>query len=384
MEAKEWQKEAIEAWVTEGKRGTIKAPTGSGKSYLAIMAYHRIQNPTSETQVRPNFRMCVIVPTLALKAQWEKDLDNQNIPAVVWVINTVRENPKLLLAYPFIVLDEVHHYAAAQSKVIFNHMQYSYILGLSATPERRDMEHEVFYEHAPIVYTYKMVDAIANDDVADFEIEDIPVHLNTVTESRLRSVDDFIRLGMQRYQNDLSKVTRTLAQPGWQGKKEAGALMRAIQQRKGMLFDCIEKNDSAFHIAIGHRDERVIIFTEVISSAEKIYAKIVATGRLAILYHSKLKKKDKTQAIELFAKYPSAVLVSVKATDEGVNVPSASVGIIVSGTSVDRQFIQRLGRILRPQPGKTALLYHLFVANSKDEKWARQRVRDLKQQMRNN
>jgi superfamily II DNA or RNA helicase len=36
--------------------------------------------------------------------------------------------------------------------------------------------------------------------------------------------------------------------------------------------------------------------------------------------------------------------------DEGVDVPDAELGIIVSGTGSSREFIQRLGRLLRPKP----------------------------------
>ena len=41
------------------------------------------------------------------------------------------------------------------------------------------------------------------------------------------------------------------------------------------------------------------------------------------------------------------VMISVKSLDEGTNVPSVSTAIIIAGTSVKRQMIQRLGRILR-------------------------------------
>jgi superfamily II DNA or RNA helicase len=54
------------------------------------------------------------------------------------------------------------------------------------------------------------------------------------------------------------------------------------------------------------------------------------------------------------------VLVTSKVLNEGVDVPAANVGIIVSGSGSVREHVQRLGRILRPQPGKTAILYELI------------------------
>jgi superfamily II DNA or RNA helicase len=41
-------------------------------------------------------------------------------------------------------------------------------------------------------------------------------------------------------------------------------------------------------------------------------------------------------------------IVTSKVLDEGVDVPDAKLGIIVSGTGSGREYIQRLGRLLRP------------------------------------
>ena len=43
------------------------------------------------------------------------------------------------------------------------------------------------------------------------------------------------------------------------------------------------------------------------------------------------------------------VIVTSKVLDEGVDVPDAELGIILSGTGSSREFIQRLGRLLRPK-----------------------------------
>ncbi len=52
-------------------------------------------------------------------------------------------------------------------------------------------------------------------------------------------------------------------------------------------------------------------------------------------------------------------MVTSKVLNEGVDVPAANVGIVVSGSGSVREHVQRLGRILRPSPGKTAVLYEL-------------------------
>jgi superfamily II DNA or RNA helicase len=59
----------------------------------------------------------------------------------------------------------------------------------------------------------------------------------------------------------------------------------------------------------------------------------------------------------------SAVATS-KVLNEGVDVPSASVAIVVSGSGSVREHVQRLGRILRKQGDKRAVLYELITAQT--------------------
>jgi superfamily II DNA or RNA helicase len=65
--------------------------------------------------------------------------------------------------------------------------------------------------------------------------------------------------------------------------------------------------------------------------------------------------------------------VATSILDEGVDVPDASIGIVVSGTGQGRQFVQRLGRILRPTPGKEARLYEIVTRDTLEERTAKRR-----------
>ena len=52
--------------------------------------------------------------------------------------------------------------------------------------------------------------------------------------------------------------------------------------------------------------------------------------------------------------------------NEGVDVPEANIGIIVSGGASVREHVQRLGRILRAKPGKKAVLYELVNSGTSE------------------
>ena len=63
------------------------------------------------------------------------------------------------------------------------------------------------------------------------------------------------------------------------------------------------------------------------------------------------------------------ILITCKALDEGLDVPNVTIGIILSGTSMQRQRIQRLGRIIRKSEGKDkASLYYLHIAESTEDR----------------
>jgi superfamily II DNA or RNA helicase len=61
--------------------------------------------------------------------------------------------------------------------------------------------------------------------------------------------------------------------------------------------------------------------------------------------------------------------------NEGVDVPEASVAIVIAGTGMERETVQRLGRVLRPAPGKRAVLYELVTRDTAEEGVAERRRR---------
>jgi superfamily II DNA or RNA helicase len=64
--------------------------------------------------------------------------------------------------------------------------------------------------------------------------------------------------------------------------------------------------------------------------------------------------------------------------NEGVNIPDASVAIILSGSGSSREHIQRLGRILRKKEDKQAILYEVVTRNTTEE-YISQRRTDARQ-----
>ena len=121
-----------------------------------------------------------------------------------------------------------------------------------------------------------------------------------------------------------------------------------------------------------HRGERILVFT---ADNDAAYQMGEAFG-LPVLTH-KTKAAERRDLLERFRKGEYPVLLTSKVLNEGVDVPEASVGIVVSGSGSIREHVQRLGRILRAKDGKQAVLYELVSEGTSE-----MRVSDRRRQNR--
>ncbi|MBQ7650878.1 MAG: hypothetical protein IJS15_07960, partial [Victivallales bacterium] len=76
-----------------------------------------------------------------------------------------------------------------------------------------------------------------------------------------------------------------------------------------------------------------------------------------LTHHTKAGERKEFLDAFRHGEYPC--IVTSRVLNEGVDVPEADVGIVVSGTGSIREHVQRLGRLLRPVAGKSAVLYEL-------------------------
>jgi superfamily II DNA or RNA helicase len=118
-----------------------------------------------------------------------------------------------------------------------------------------------------------------------------------------------------------------------------------------------------------HRDEKVIVFSEFNAIVETISRHLLLPS---ITY--KTPARERRLVLERFRAGRYSKLVTGRVLNEGVDVPDARVAIVVSGSAATREYIQRLGRILRPKPN-TALLYELITRHTGESRTAARRRR---------
>lgn len=371
-----YQAEALAAWQAAGGRGVVVLPTGAGKTFLAVLAIHALRLWT-----------VVLVPTLDLLAQWQQALirgldappDGVGVfgggaqeirPLTVITYESAARHPRLLTRYGLLVSDEVHHLPAPAYRRIAEGALAPYRLGLSATPERADGGHAILAELiGREVYRREPHDLAKTGHIAPYEERRVDVSL--VQEERAR-YDEHTRtyrgyLAARGLQVRSAEEFERLVLRRSGGDPLAYAALRAHQQARRIAFGAKSKLPAVEELLERHRDERVLIFSEYNAAVEEL-------GRLLcipVIVHS-TPVAERREILEKFRSGVYTKLATGRVLNEGVDVPDASVAIVLSGSGTRREYIQRLGRILRPKAGG-AVLYELVTRETSEPRIAKRR-----------
>jgi superfamily II DNA or RNA helicase len=143
--------------------------------------------------------------------------------------------------------------------------------------------------------------------------------------------------------------------------------MQAWREARSIAMNAPGKYDEIERILNMHKDDQVIIFSEFNVVVEEISRRCCIPN---ITY--KTPAEERRTILERFRAGTYSKLVTGRVLNEGVDVPDCRVAIIVSGNSTKREYIQRLGRILRPKEGE-ALLYELVTRGTTEEDIAKRR-----------
>ncbi len=111
-----------------------------------------------------------------------------------------------------------------------------------------------------------------------------------------------------------------------------------------------------------HRDEQVIIFT---ADNDTVYA--ISRRHLIPAITHQTPAAERSTVLGQFNDKTLRAVVTSRVLNEGVDMPAASVGVVLSGSGSVREHVQRLGRILRRQEGKQATLYEVITSGTGEE-----------------
>ncbi|MGE5862440.1 MAG: DEAD/DEAH box helicase [Nitrososphaerales archaeon] len=375
-----YQKKAIENWIKAGKKGCIILPTGSGKTIIAIKLIEIINSST-----------LIVVPTLDLMEQWTKFLSKYfqkleigNIGGGIFNITgiTVSTYDSAYIRssfignkFAFVIFDELHHLAAPGYRTIAEQFASPYRLGLTATYEREDNLHLDFPRLVGGIVYQSSVNELARDKhLASFTVEKRYVKL--LPEEELEYQKNY-----DQYLSYLHKLGIRYDQIGFQklimisGKNQyARNALLARNKALDIALNSQSKIAELRKILSENPNRKTIIFTQ---HNKLVY--LISNNFLIPFITHKSSKQEREDALNGFRDGRYRVLVTSKVLDEGVDVPDAELGIIVSGTGSKREFIQRLGRLLRTKPNnKNAKLIEIISSGTSEINTSIRRKQALK------
>lgn len=386
---REYQSEALGRWRAAGGRGSVVLPTGAGKSFVAVLAIREALEGTAEpsmTGATPGRRgACVVLPTRALLGQWFNQLADAFGGERVGAFYGEEKEPRPITVttyhsafnlmermgdrFHLLVLDEVHHLAdtsAGEAKAWHDALRVAPAalrLGLTATyPDGRDTELARLV--GPVVYR-RSVGEMVDAELADFALERRFVPLNPAEREQYDAAtglyEDFLeRRGYEERFPDREDRWRVFMSET-RRSPEARRAFRAFRDRERIVALASRKLAEAERVIRLFPGERTILFCGSTDQAEAL------ARRLAVpLVTAHTAASERKRILDLIESGDVRAVASVRVLDEGWDVPSAKLGIILGDTTRGgrRQYRQRLGRILRRQGDQVASLFEIVVADT--------------------
>ena len=391
---RDYQTKAVDAWASRRYRGILEMPTATGKTFTAMGCINRMQHETGRLFT------VIVVPYTHLAQQWIDNVSEWNGKAgpderistntlitsgrgwqaalgrAVNDFNRTKFDGRhivddyivcttydTLSASQFIerirgvkgdmllVADEAHH---AGARTAWNGLleEYSGRLALTATPERyfdEDGSDHISKYFNDVVFSMEIKTAIDDGHLVPYDYHPRFVEL-TADETK-----------------EYARLTRAIAAKraakkdgekpdDWQNAPEnrRATLVAKMENKYAELAAILDESGGALeHALIYCRD------TEQMSGVGKVLSGLNINFEVVTGGDSMTERWNRIRSLEM---KNHQCIVSMKCLDEGVDIPSASLGIILASTGNNREYIQRRGRLLRHSDGKDhATIYDLLA-----------------------
>ena len=392
LQLRSYQQQAISNWFKNQGRGTLKMATGSGKTITALaIVYQLYQQIGLQVAI-------VICPFRHLVNQWGRECEKFNLQPILacesihkWQskfshqlarINTgqqkfltiVTTNETLItpgfqsqLKYlpdrTLIIGDEVHNLGAKKRESSLPR-NVGLRLALSATPERHydeiGTQNILDYFGDILQPEFTLKDAIEQGALVHYLYYPILVELTQdESEQYLKLTRAITRKLLYQHQDravnhdefDTADITPLLMQRS----RLIGAAANKLTALKALMQDRLSTSHTLFYCGDGSSDS-----TRQLTAVTHLLG--TELGYRVNTYTATTSLPDREQLRQQFESGALQGLVAIRCLDEGIDIPAIKHAVILASSTNPRQFIQRRGRILRPDPGKDrATLYDMVV-----------------------
>lgn len=392
---RKYQIEAIDAWINADHRGILEMATGTGKTFTARKCVDTWKNG------KDNSVILITAPTQTIGSQWQEvmsdlnpittfsskswrellrdEMSNYSLGVskhivIVAVQNTassddfISEFQKLISITNnhLFIADEMHGLGAPVFRKALN-VNIEARLGLTATPNRwfdEDGTELLTNYFGGVVYSFGLHEALNWVDPISQETPLCPYNYHP----------QFVDLDALEMESYLDLTRQIIIQSSRASEGEGDERLQRLQeQRASVLKKAHDKFAALIRVLDSISDlSGCLIYC---SDREQIDDVIEIVAKRGITYRTFTGKEGTTPKREYggsserdwilksFEDGDVQALIAMKCLDEGVDIPSARIGIILASTTNPREFVQRRGRLLRRSLGKeTAEIYDMIVA----------------------
>lgn len=241
---------------------------------------------------------------------------------IVGSVQTLCRDSRLALFsksyFDTIIIDEAHHALSSSYQAILNYFDTADILGVTATPDRSDMQNlgKVFDS---LAYEYTLRDAISSGYLVKIQVQTLPLHI------------DFTNV----------KITA--------GDFQAGDIGRVLDPYLEQIADTL----------LGYKDRKIVVFLPLIETSQKFCKMLIERGFSAAEVNGN--STDRNEITEAFANGKYNVLCNSMLLTEGWDCPSVDCVIVLRPTKSRALYTQMIGRGTRLCEGKDHLLVLDFL-----------------------
>ncbi len=371
------QKKAVDE-ILEHKHGIIALATGVGKTVVGWELMNQLDCP----------RTLMLVPLLSLIDQFKAKLEERVRPRFLPIgsfssrlkdvqhitISTYQSavlNPYIFDDFDLIILDEAHHLLGEKRLDVLLPLikQKPYAVGQTATPPLRGEipEADAVLDALPVLIHMDMQEAQEWGYLAPTELSTVDVDFTIGEKMMYNEVSDKIRKATMYLGTSHPRKVGRLLKTGTDTQKiYAKMYFKGVSDRAMILSDVDAKPDEVLNICRTHEKAKILLFTSRVYALKKIVAYLNEHHVPAEYMIAETSRDRRLELLETWGD-EFRVLGSVDVIREGMDVPQCSVGIFIAAGYGMREHVQKVGRVLRPGPGKVAHIYAVYVRNTKEE-----------------
>jgi RNA polymerase primary sigma factor len=390
-----WQREAYKKWLDNDRIGVIEAVTGSGKTLVAKYAIR--------IHLEKNYEILVIVPTVELQEQWYKVLlefknygihkigglkDFQNTTPGKIHIAVVHSASKFIFTPQngkgLLIADECHHYGAEKFQKALN-PYFARRMGLTSTYQRQDNGIEKYLNpfFKNVCYSFMYKEALEEDVIAHFNVAFIGIVMNAEEaflydeyEKKYKDAGDkLVKAGLKYHSfgEFIKKVTIAAndLSSSMEIKWLARTFLKYFNKKRALLANIAGKFEILKNADIQNiikNANGTILFSQTKESAENAAGVLNEYNFCAKVVESGMEKMEVKNVLAVFETGETEIIAAPLLLDEGIDVPSADLAIVIASNRNKRQMIQRMGRILRKKPDhRKAKILVLYATGTSED-----------------